>query len=135
VPERVVYLDNWGVTRHPSYPAGEPCLCGVAYGHPRFRSGDSVTTSPIRKLTAGRVITHSGTVYHLGKPRPNAVGDAFDVNREFSYMVIVLLFISRFDLGAPPPKANSLAELGPSSEVLPPETAGKDEGLFQPYLE
>jgi hypothetical protein len=57
-------------------------------------------------------VTESGTVYQLGRANPNALGAAFAVNREFSYLVVVLCCFSRCDAGLLP--ANILATFQPS---------------------
>jgi hypothetical protein len=120
VPETsFVYLENWGVTTHPYYPVSEPCLYGVASGHPRFRDGETITSSsPIKELRGRRVITRSGTVYQLGKPDPNALTAAFAMNREFSYLVLVLCCISLQGPGMTPVRAPQAPEAGSATLVV-----------------
>lgn len=101
--DNVVYLEDWGVTKHPRYPISEPCLRGIPSDDPRFIGGDgAITTSPIRELRDGRVVTESGVVYQLGKANPNALSDAFNISREFAYLVLVLYCVSSKDPGIPP---------------------------------
>jgi hypothetical protein len=117
--EGVVYLENWGVTRHPRYSASEPCLRGVPGNDLRFIGGDAaITTSPIRGLQDGRVVTESGGVYQLGKPNPNALSDAFNINREFAYLVLVLYAFSSQLPGATPAVSPQPLEPAPSALVL-----------------
>lgn len=126
----VVYLENWGVTTHPHYPASEPCLHGVTRGHPRFRDGETITSSsPIRELRDGRVVTKSGTVYQLGRPDPNALAAAFSINREFSYLVLVLCCISLQDPGMPPVIAPQARQAGSAMPVVAFAASSRDGGL------
>jgi hypothetical protein len=116
---KIVYIENWGITTHPHYPDSEPCLRGVVTGHPRFRDGGIIiSTSPIRALRAGRVITLSGTVYQLGKPDPNAFSEAFAIKREFAYLVLLLFFLSSHDPSTSPPAAPQAREPGSSAPVV-----------------
>lgn len=115
----IVYIENWGITTHPDYPASEPCLRGVVTGHPRFQDGEHITdSSPIRELRAGHVVSLLGTVYELGKPDPNALGDAFAVNREFAYLVLLLCFITAPDPKIPPAVAPHSPAASPSGLAL-----------------
>jgi hypothetical protein len=130
VPDRsVVYLENWGVTTHPHYPVSEPCLYGVTNGHPRFRDGETIgSSSPIRELRDGRVVTKSGTVYQLGKPDPNALAAAFAINREFSYLVLVLCCISLRDSGMPPVLAPQAPHAGSATLIVALASFSEDGG-------
>jgi hypothetical protein len=119
MPERaVVHLENWGVTRHPHYPPTEPCLCGAADGHPRFANGEHITTSPIVALQAGFVATRSGTLYELGRPNLNALSDAFALNREFAYLVLLLSLISAPTPEIPPAASPCASEPAPVISIV-----------------
>ena len=114
----IVHLENWGVTRHPNYPASEPCLCGCAYGHPDFADGDRMTSSPVTELHAGLVLTHSGTLYELGKPDLNALSEAFSLNREFAYLVLLLCLITPPTGEIPPTPSPCASEPAPIISIL-----------------
>jgi hypothetical protein len=127
--ERIVYLDHWSITTHAHYPATEPCLRGVAFGHPHFGDGERIpATSPIRELRAGRVVTLTGTVYELGRPDPNAASKAFALSREFAYLTLLLWFVSLQDPGAPPSITSQPPEPGPAPLVLAFAATPKDGG-------
>ncbi len=98
----LVRLEYWGVTNHPQYPRTEPCLRGRAYGHPRFAEGEVIITEPVTELRAGHVLTRSGTLYELGKLDLDALSDAFAINREFAYLVLLLCLISPAAPETPP---------------------------------
>lgn len=93
-------------------------MCGRAYGHPRFADGERVITSPIVELRDGRVVTHSGTFYELGQVDLNALTDAFAINREFAYLVLLLCLISPPDPETSPVPSPSAAELTPVISIL-----------------
>lgn len=96
-----VRLENWGVTSHPHYPRTDPCLCGEMYGHPHFAPGERMTSSPIKELRGGLIVTRSGTFYELGKVDLNALSDAFAVNREFAYLMLLLCLVLTEDREIP----------------------------------
>jgi hypothetical protein len=117
--ELIVLIEDWGITTNPDYPASEPCLRGVVTGHPNLLDGDRIpSTSPIRELRAGRVVTSSGRTYQLGKPDPNAVSAAFAIRREFAYLVLLLCFISLQGPGMPPAAPPYPAEPSATAPVL-----------------
>ncbi|MGQ0622831.1 MAG: hypothetical protein ACT4QA_23490 [Panacagrimonas sp.] len=71
-PER--RLELWAVVhRENCYTPPELCrprLNGKVYGHPRFDDGTVVTTSDLVGISNGRVVTASGSIYTIGRPRP-----------------------------------------------------------------
>jgi hypothetical protein len=123
-----VYLERWGVTKHPRHPACEPCLRGLVYGHARFRDGESVISSPIKELRNGRVVTRSGTVYQLGKPAPKALDEAFGINREFAYLVLVLCCISPSDPGMAPAMVPRSPQTRSATLVAARAALSRDDG-------
>lgn len=67
----VMRLEDWGVVGHDDPYTAPECrkyrLHGKVYGHPRFKDGDSVTTSSIDKTEGKLILTRSGSKYELGK--------------------------------------------------------------------
>jgi len=67
-------LENWEIVRISlAYTPPEVCparLNGNIYGDPRFKDGEGVTTSKLKKLNipARTAETNSGTKYKLGEP-------------------------------------------------------------------
>jgi hypothetical protein len=74
------------------------------------------------------VVTKSGTVYQLGKPDPNALAAAFAINREFSYLVLVLCCISLQDPGMPPAIAPQPRQAGSATLVVALAASSRDGG-------
>ena len=70
----VVDLRDWSVQTPDPWAAPEmglTSLAGVCYGHPKFRDGDHIITSPIRKVD-GRLITTAFSTYYLAGPPSQA---------------------------------------------------------------
>jgi hypothetical protein len=127
--EGIVYLENWGVTQHPRHSISEPCLQGIPVHDQRFIGGDAtITTSPIRDLRDGCVVTESGGLYKLGKSNPNALSDAFNIRREFAYLVLVLHALSSEVPGTPPAVSPQPLEPAPSALVLAFAASPKNGG-------
>ena len=59
----IVRLDNWQPVMSPK---GEMHMYGQAYGHPRFKDGEFVTTTPISNANDTMVETRN-TLYKLGR--------------------------------------------------------------------
>jgi len=63
-----IFLSNWSI----AYPcAKDTHLQGEVYGHPRYKDGTFVTTSPVEKADGVTITTRSGSVYELGKVEKN----------------------------------------------------------------
>jgi hypothetical protein len=75
------------------------------------------------------VVTKTGTVYQLGKPDPNALAAAFAINREFSYLVLVLCCIPLVDPGTPPAIAPRVRQAGSATLVVAVAASSRDGGL------
>lgn len=69
-----VQLTQWAVVLSSENPFTAPeatpiRLSGFAHGHPGFKDGDTVTTSPVVAANGRRITTESGRVYELiGEP-------------------------------------------------------------------
>ncbi len=66
-------LENWALVSTNPYLAPEASkllLTGNVYNHPKFKDGESVTTSPIDRLENDFIITYSGSKYELGEIDP-----------------------------------------------------------------
>jgi hypothetical protein len=72
--EQAVRLENWEVMSNPWKM--KAYLCGEVYGHPRLPDGYVVTTSAVVEVHDDVAVTKSGTVYHLGKQKKQAVSAA-----------------------------------------------------------
>ena len=70
-----VWLDDWAVHASKVSPYSAPetiasVLSGKVSGHPRFKDGHVITTSPIIS-TKGSTIETENTIYRLGLAHPN----------------------------------------------------------------
>jgi hypothetical protein len=75
------------------------------------------------------VVTKSGTVYQLGKPDPNALAAAIAINREFSYLVLVLCCLSLQGPGMPPAAAQQARQAHSATLVVALAASSRDGGL------
>jgi len=62
-------LEEWALVVKSPYSSPEMGMSfqGLVYGHPRFKDGHPVTTSPIVSFDGESFLTHSGSRYILGE--------------------------------------------------------------------
>lgn len=65
-------LENWSIVVMGTDPYQAPecqtaCLHGNVYGHPKFKDGDAINTSAIKRKVGELIETYSGSQYELGE--------------------------------------------------------------------
>ena len=88
MPTLFYNIENWSLVRRYSSPYQAPeqvaqCLHGVVSGHPKFKDGETITTSRVVSVNyeTETVKTVTGSLYYLGAVDP-AYEAAFPNARE-----------------------------------------------------